>query len=232
MRQPSIPDRLGPVTDVPETDLWSEVHDERQALLDLLENLAPQEWDEQTLCEQWRVRDVVGHMISGTEVKFSKVLVPLARTGFRMNRFLEEDGRRRGAASPTQLLADFRAALPRTTYPPGQSPLTMLEDVAIHQIDIRWPLGRLRAVPLERMRLVAGYLDGNSFYPGKRLTKGLRLQATDTDWGTGDGPVVNGSIEALAMMLSGRFVALQALHGDGVATLTSRIRGVDGRAKA
>lgn len=205
------------------TDVWPQVHDERDALLELLEVLTPAQWDGPTLCSKWRVRDVVGHLVNTTEIKLPKALWAIARSGFRMNRYIETDARRRGAADPARLLSGFRHAMPRTTHPPGQSPLAMLEDIVIHQIDIRLPLGRPRAVPLERMRLVADYLDGNGFYPGKKLAQGLRLQATDIDWATGDGPVIAGPIEALALTLSGRFVAVEDLHGEGLATLSDRV---------
>lgn len=205
-------------------DVWPDVHDEREALFELLEALPPEKWDGPTLCSRWRVRDVVGHLVNTTEIKLPGALLAIAKSGFRMNRYIETDARRRGAAPLAELLADFRAALPRTTHPPGQSPLAMLEDIVIHQLDVRLPLGEPRVVPHDRMRLVAGYLDGNSFYPGKKLARGLRLQATDTDWSAGDGPVVSGPIEALVLTLSGRFVALDDLHGEGLGTLTGRIR--------
>lgn len=205
------------------TDLWLETHDERQALLDLLETLTPAQWDAPTLCSEWRVRDVVGHLINTTEIRLSRALWPLARARFDMNRYIDRDARRRGAAPPPMLLADFRAALPRTTHPPRQSALAMLEDIVIHQIDIRRPLGQSRVVAPERMRLVADYLDGNAFYPSKKLALGLRLEATDTDWSAGEGPVVQGPIEALALTLSGRFVALAELEGDGVEVMCRRV---------
>lgn len=205
------------------TELWTDIHDERCALLELLESLAPQQWDAPTLCTKWRVRDVVAHLVATTEIKLPAAVWAIARSGFRMNRYIERDALRRGAAPPTQLLASYQAALPRTSYPPGQSPLAMLEDAVIHQIDIRLPLGENRAVPVERMRRVVEYLDGNGFYPGKKLAQGLRLEATDTDWASGDGPIVEGPVQALALTLSGRFVAVDQLRGPGLETLTRRL---------
>lgn len=205
------------------TDLWPEVHEEREALLGFLEELSPDQWDAPTLCSAWRVRDVVGHIVSGTEIRLPSALLDIAASGFRMNRYIEKDGRRRGAATIPELLADYRAALPRTTHPPGQSALAMLEDIVLHQIDIRRPLGRRRPVPESRMKLVASYLHPNGFYPGRKLTRGLRLRAIDTDWTAGDGPEVTGPIEALSLTLSGRYVALDELGGEGLAVLRGRV---------
>jgi len=206
-----------------DTDLWVAVHEERRALLDLLETLSPDQWNTPSLCDGWRVRDVVGHIVSSTSVSIWRAAGAMISSGFKINRYLAKDGRKRGAATPEELIEQFRRALPTTSHPPGQSSLAMLEDVIIHQIDIRLPLGHPRAVPLGRMRLVADYLDGNGFYPGKRLADGLRLEATDTDWATGHGPLVNGPIEALALTLSGRFVQVDQLRGEGLATLQDRI---------
>lgn len=204
--------------------LWPDVHDERSALLELLEALEPEQWDHPTLCSQWRVRDVVAHIVRTTEIKLPSALWAIARSRFNMNRYIDRDARRLGKDPIPKLLADYRAALPTTTHPPGQSPLAILEDIVIHQIDIRLPLGQPRTVSHERMKLVADYLDGNGFYPGKKLARGLFLQATDTNWTTGDGPTVSGPLLALVLTLSGRFVMLDELEGDGATSLRNRIQ--------
>ena len=38
------------------TDVWTDVHHERQSLLALLEALTPAQWDAPSLCAEWRVR--------------------------------------------------------------------------------------------------------------------------------------------------------------------------------
>jgi hypothetical protein len=51
-----------------ETDVWTDVHQERQALLEILETLTPEQWDTPSFCTEWNVRDVVGHMVSETRM--------------------------------------------------------------------------------------------------------------------------------------------------------------------
>lgn len=204
------------------TELWPDVHEERAELLGFLETLTDEQWNASTLCDRWRVRDVVGHIVGGTEVTMPRALFAMMASGFRINRVIEKDGRRRGSALIPLLLANYRAAIPRTTHPPGQSPVTMLADILIHQIDIRRPLGDPRSVPERRMRLVASYLYPNTFYVGHELTAGLHLQATDADWSAGEGPEVHGPIEVLALTLSGRFDAFDELQGEGVTILHDR----------
>ena len=80
----------------------------------------------------------------------------------------------------------------------------MLEDIVIHQIDIRRPLERPRHIPDRRMIPVARDLWTNRFFPGAKLFEGINAIATDADWSAGDGLGVTGPIEALVLTLAGR----------------------------
>ena len=46
--------------------------------------------------------------------------------------------------------------------------------------------------------------------------RGVRLVATDADWAVGDGAAVEGPIQALVMVLTGRTAALDRLEGPGL----------------
>jgi uncharacterized protein (TIGR03083 family) len=205
------------------TDVWTDVHHERQALLELLETLTPEQWDTPSLCAEWRVRDVVGHMVSETRMTVAQAAGGFIASDFRINRYIAKDGRQRGAAPVAKLLEDFRGAIPVRTHLPGLSSLSMLEDIVIHQMDIRLPLERDRCIPKERMIPVAGDLWTKRFFPGPKLFQGIRAIATDADWSAGNGLDVTGPIEALVLTLAGRFAALDDLHGDGASTLRQRI---------
>jgi uncharacterized protein (TIGR03083 family) len=201
------------------TDFWSDVHQERQALLEHLETLTPKQWDTPSLCSEWRVRDVVGHMVSETHMTVARGFIA---SGFRLNRYIAKDARQRGAAPVAKLLADFRGVVLARTHLPGLSSLSMLEDIVIHQMDIRRPLMQHRDIPNGRMIPVAGDLWTNRFFPGPKLFQGIRAIATDADWSAGDGLDVTGPIEALVLILAGRFAAVDQVQGDGTATLRMR----------
>ena len=68
---------------------------------------------------------------------------------------------------------DFRGVVLARTHLPGLSSLSMLEDIVIHQMDIRRPLERPRHVPDRRMIPVARDLWTNSFFPGAKLFEGM-----------------------------------------------------------
>jgi uncharacterized protein (TIGR03083 family) len=211
------------------TDFWTDVHQERQALLEHLETLTPEQWDAPSLCDEWRVRDVVGHMVSETHMTVAQAAWGFIASGFRINRYIAKDARQRGAAPVAKLLEDFRGVVLARTHLPGLSSLSMLEDIVIHQMDIRRPLKQHSDIPKGRMIPVARYLWTNRFFPGPKLFQGIRAIATDADWSAGDGLDVTGPIEALVLTLAGRFAAVDQLQGDGTATLRMRAEALSGQ---
>ena len=42
--------------------------EEREEFAALLEELTPEQWESPTLCERWRVREVVAHAVSNDEL--------------------------------------------------------------------------------------------------------------------------------------------------------------------
>jgi uncharacterized protein (TIGR03083 family) len=207
-------------------DVWTDVHHERQVLFELLETLTPAQWNAPSLCAEWRVRDVVGHMVSETRMTVAQVSWGWIASGFRVNNYIAKDAQRRGAVPVPRLLEDFHTAVLSRTHLPGLSSLSMLEDIVIHQMDIRRPLEQPRHIPTGRMIPVAKDLWTNRFFPGPKLFRGIRAFATDAEWSAGDGLDVTGPIEALILTMAGRYAALDQLHGDGTATLHKRATGL------
>ena len=57
----------------------------------------------------------------------------------------------------------------------------------------------------------------------KGKMKGLRFEATDVEWSSGEGTLVRGPAEPLIMALCGRSAVLDELEGDGVEVLRGRL---------
>ncbi len=55
---------------------------ERAEFADFLETLSPRQWDEPSLCDGWRVRDVVAHVISYDELGWRGTFRRFARGRF------------------------------------------------------------------------------------------------------------------------------------------------------
>jgi uncharacterized protein (TIGR03083 family) len=204
------------------TEVWIDVHDERESLLALLETLTQVEWSTQSLCAEWRVRDVVGHLVSETTMSIPKLVKGTVRSGFRINKFIATDARRTGGMTDSELVDAFRAAVPTRTHLPGLSSMSMLEGIVIHSLDIRHPLRRDSQIPESRMVLVASDLLSSRYFVGNQLFTDLRVTATDAEWSSGEGKEVNGPIEGFVLAMSGRFAGLDVLQGEGMGSVRQR----------
>jgi uncharacterized protein (TIGR03083 family) len=205
------------------TDTRAMAREERAELAAFLATLTPEQWDAPTLCGGWAVRDVVAHVI-GYDLKgtrgFVRTLVRAGLSPDRANRRVVDDLR---DLDPPGLLGLVR----RYETPEGLTARLgyriALTDGAIHQQDIRRPLGLPRAIPPERLRAVLDFAMIAPPVGAFARTRGLRLVATDLDWSSGRGTAeVRGPGEAVLMAAAGRSAALDELDGPGVATLARR----------
>ena len=189
---------------------------EREDLLALLETLGPEQWQHPSLCQGWRVCDVVAHVLSYEE------LGPLGLLRrFAAGRFTTDRTNAVGLAayrdrSPEELVELLRAHLTPSGLTAGLGGRIGLTDALIHHQDVRRPLGLPRQVPVGR---VTTALQTALFAPvvrGVLRVWDVRLVATDVDWSFGRGPEVHGPAESLLMTVAGRRGVLGELSGPGV----------------
>lgn len=191
---------------------------ERAELVDLLRSLTPEQWAAPSLCQGWSVRDVVGHLSIDAVPMHRYLLAGLRNPSVdRLNRHYVEAAR----DVPADRLVDGLATSVSGSWFLRFFPQLTLADHVVHQQDIRRPLGLPRVVDAERLRMVLDHPD--PFARPSRHIRGLRLVATDMAWERGDGPVVRGTGEALALAMVGRDAVLDELDGAGVHELRSRI---------
>jgi uncharacterized protein (TIGR03083 family) len=140
---------------------------------------------------------------------------------------IRDTARRHAAAASTgQLVGEIRAMAGSRRRVPGLSPLEPLLDVLVHGQDVAVPLGRPRTMPVDAAATAATRVATTGWpfsraFPERARLRGLELVATDTDWSTGEGPRVEGPIQALLLLLTGRTAALERLSGEGAARLTA-----------
>lgn len=196
---------------------------ERHAAADMLVDLSAEQLRTQSLCTDWTVQDVAGHLIVPLEVSMVRfALAMISSRGFdRANAKL---ARQQGERPISEIIAVLRRKADHRFTPPGGGPEMPLTDLLVHGMDIRRPLGIARAIPEDRTRVALTSLTegGNRVGPAGRLD-GLRLQATDIDWSHGQGAPVTGASDALILAIAARPAALDELHGDGVAILRERL---------
>ena len=202
------------------------LHDaENKDFSEFLHTLAPEDWERPTLCAGWRVRDVVGHILYGQELKLWTLPWKLARFGFSSDRSGSHYSIARAEGRTfDELLHDFDHRNPWSGTSRVFPAHLNLMDRLVHHQDIRRALDRARQVPIERTAPLLPYLPKlGQVFRSKQRMRGLRFEAADTDWSWGEAtaPVVRGPAEAILMATLGR-EALDDCDGDGVSVLTTR----------
>ncbi|TWF74720.1 uncharacterized protein (TIGR03083 family) [Pseudonocardia hierapolitana] len=195
---------------------------ERADLLEFLSGLTPQQWDAPTLCEGWRVRDVVAHMISYEVLRGREIFRRLARGRFRLARTNALGVAEMREAGPDELLALLEQRLEPSGLTTGFGCRVALLDAVIHQQDVRRPLGAPRTIPPERLLPALSFARFAPPIGAFWRARGLRLVATDLGWSSGRGPEVHGPGEALLMAIAGRRGVVEELTGPGQPTLAAR----------
>lgn len=169
------------------------IEQERLRLADLAEAWTPQQWDEPSLAEGWRVREVLAHLTMPFSVAVPSLVLGLVRHRGSFDRYADSWARSTAAASPPE---DFAAALRANAAgrftPPTMGPEAPLTDLIVHGLDVRVPLG-LPTNDLDDAALTAtlGFLTSRAarqFGVPADAFASRRLEATDLDWSHGTGP--------------------------------------------
>jgi uncharacterized protein (TIGR03083 family) len=193
------------------------------ALADLLDAAGSQVWDEPSLCEGWRTREVVAHMTMPVRYPGPAFMAELEAAGGDFTRLSNTVAARDGALPTERLLADLRSDVLHSWQPPGGGQDGALTHCVVHCLDI------IEAVPLPRrvpdgriMRVLAVVADPaapNLF--GTDLS-GVALRADDLEWTHGEGALVEGAAQALALVACGRLLPEGTLRGEGASRFTRR----------
>lgn len=200
--------------------VWDHIVTERLALAAVLRDLDQKEWEHPSLCAGWRVRDVAAHVISAPQMTWRETLkvAPAMRHGY--NTAILRDGQRRGRAPIAQILAEYDRWATVRRGPATVTHLEPLIDVLVHTQDIVRPLGRRHVMPPEAAAAAADRARLLSSLTGSRsVVRALRMRASDVDWERGKGPLLEGPMEELLMVCTGRARVADGLSGDGVAHL-------------
>ncbi|WP_454793399.1 maleylpyruvate isomerase family mycothiol-dependent enzyme [Mycolicibacterium lutetiense] len=195
--------------------------DERTDLAEFLATLTPQQWQTESLCTGWTVKDVVAHVISYDELNLPGLLKRFAKG--RVVHANEVGVAEYSTMSTGELLKFLNQHLRPRGLTAGFGGMIGLVDGTVHHQDIRRALGRPRTVPEQRLRRILPLVPGNPRLGAGRRIKGLRLRATDIGWEHGSGPEVTGTGEALLLAMTGRRQAAEELTGAGAATLLGRL---------
>ena len=201
-------------------EIWRIVHQERESLATDLATLPLEAWSVQSLCPQWTIHDVLAHLVNDARTTRVGFFRELALARFDFDRLNQRGLARERKQSPVDTLAAFRKVIGRTTSAPAPIASRLVEAI-VHGEDIRRPLGIAHTYPTEA--IIAGITyqlaTSGSMGGSKERAAGVRLIATDGDFGHGDGPIVRGSAIDLLLALTGRDAGYDGLLGEGVKRL-------------
>lgn len=208
------------------SDELDEITAERLRLVSRLRSLPESDWDTQSLCELWTVRQVVAHLVTPFLVSTGAMALAMLRHR-GISAAMNSKAQQIGARPPTELLEVLERNASSAFHPPGATLVAPLTDIVVHSADIRWVIGDERADWADPQRLspildfVVSPQARRGFVPPDRI-KGLRFVADDLDWQHGTGVEVRGSGLAIATAILGRSAAWPLLMGDGAVILAAR----------
>ena len=204
--------------------------EEMESISATLRSLTAEQWDAPSLCEGWRNRDVIGHMLVGYTVPMDQIGAVIERYHGDIAAASKDASIEYGSTHTPDELAEGYERLWRERIFGGIAEMIPLEDAlvdhTIHHVDICRPLGMATGTAEERLAAALHLAPSIGGFIGcDARAAGLRIRATDLDVVEGDGPEVAGPAEALLLALSGRPAGLDSLEGDGVRTLSARVKG-------
>lgn len=178
------------------------------SLAGLLENAAPEAWEEPSECEGWRVRDAVGHIVwrVGTPNRefFASGMKAMIDNGFRVNRAIDAASKAAARPAPAELIARLRAIAADKAAGRGRTGVSELTEVVVHGFDITHPLGLTLGVSDTASGAVALRQALLAPLGVRAVLRRRTLIATDAGWSVGRGRPLRASAEEHILFLFGR----------------------------
>lgn len=204
-------------------EVWRTIDEQRSSLADMMDTFTEEDWNTPSLCDDWRVRDVAAHLTLA-QMGFGSALVALVRAGGSYNKMIRDSAIRQAARPVADFPRLLRDMVGSRRTAPFVTELEPMLDQLVHGQDMAVPLGRAREMPREAAAVSAAraWKLGWVFGVRKRLG-GFSLAATDHPWTIGEGPRVEGQVQDLLMLVTGRDVVLPQLGGPGAERLRERL---------
>ncbi|MCA6092014.1 maleylpyruvate isomerase family mycothiol-dependent enzyme [Streptomyces sp. SCA3-4] len=203
------------------TEVRAAIAGERRELAGLLDTLRTDQWNEQSLCAGWRVREVAAHMSMGFRLSLPATLGELVKARGNLHRMTDRVARRDAAAHSTTALAAFlRDNAHHPWTPPVGGLAAALGHDVVHGLDITVALGLDRRVPANRLRILLDEIRPSSLKFFGAGLDGVRLCAEDLDWSYGFGSPVYGVAQDLLLLAYGRRLPEGRLRGEPCSRFT------------
>ncbi|GAA1862235.1 maleylpyruvate isomerase family mycothiol-dependent enzyme [Asanoa iriomotensis] len=210
-------------------ELWRVIDAQRGALTDQLEELSDDEWRHPSLCAGWTVRDVAAHLTL-QHLRVGRALRDVARARGNVDRAVRDAAVAKAALPTATLIAEVRGHIGSRRHVPFMTDNEALIDVLVHSQDIMIPLGRRHDLPPHAAAAAADRIWSRPWlFRAMKPLRGYAFVAADADFRVGNGPVVEGPIDAILLLMTGRPVGLPRLAGAGADDLRQPATDRSGR---
>ncbi|BBG01429.1 MULTISPECIES: maleylpyruvate isomerase family mycothiol-dependent enzyme [Pseudonocardia] len=198
----------------------------RRAFADLVESLDADQLATPSLCTEWDVRTVAGHVASVLTMSLPGLLLAMVRARFDVDRAIDRVARRVAERPVPEIVATLRDRADSSFAPPGTGVLGPMTDTFVHTADIAVPLGIPYDPDTADVRLGLDFVIGQrpAGFTTRRRLEGLRFVADDAGFAHGDGAEIRGRGIDLLVAACGRPAVLDRLTGPGVDVLAERLR--------
>jgi len=198
-----------------DSDLQPVVASQLLGLADLLDGATDAQWETPSLCEGWRIREVISHVTMAARYADEAFMAELADCEYDFTRLSNLIAGRDAELPTAELLANLRSDTMLHWAPPGGGYYGALNHAVIHSLDVTVPLDVPRLASDEAIGITLDDLcEGGGHERFGTAISGRRLEATDLDWSYGSGQVLRAEATDLALMICGRTVPEVRVVGD------------------
>lgn len=197
---------------------WNRAGEARRNFADMVEGLSDEQLAQQTLCNEWDARGVLGHVTAFVENPLPKFMGIVAMSGFNFDKATLKMAKTQSDRPIADVLASLRSKADQGSPMPMFPEELTMTDTAIHTQDVRRPLGLAGELSPDLLRTSLDFLTTHkqaTMLVNRPSIENVALRATDIDWSWGAGDEISGTAEALMMGLANRPV-LDELAGPGV----------------
>jgi uncharacterized protein (TIGR03083 family) len=194
------------MTAVPAKGLEQLIASSFVALADLLDGSSL--WDAPSMCEGWRVREVVAHVTMAARYDEPTFMSMLQEDGFDFTRLSNRVAAADAQLPEATLLANLRDPAQHAWTPPGGGQRGALSHIVIHGLDVTGANDVPPAAPETALRVVLDELAAGGVASEFGVDASANVfRATDIDWSFGTtGDVVSATAGDLILHLAGRRV--------------------------
>ena len=157
-------------------------------LADQLSRAGNSVWDQPSLCEGWRVREVVAHMTMAVRLTPAEFIDQLQAAGGGFHALSNAIATRDANLPIQDHLANLESDQLARWEPPAGGAMGALNHAVVHALDITIPVGLDRSCSDDSAVAILDWLtrEGNARAFGTDLTD-MSLTANDLDWSWGQG---------------------------------------------